>query len=88
MFELPSGQRCQSEFITLWELFDHRDELERCMQMFAEKAKEIRGVNPFSTIVTCAPTTRHILENVHADIETKDEKVQAALPRSLSISRR
>jgi orotate phosphoribosyltransferase len=73
-FETTSGS-FQKYFITLWELFDQRKHFSECMQMFASEAQQIRREKPFSSIVTCTETAKHIMDHVHAAIETDHEKV-------------
>ena len=74
VFELTSG-KYQTEFITLWELFDEREAFKECMYMFSMKARYIRSIRPYTSIVTCTETAKHILDHVHASIETDDEKI-------------
>lgn len=74
-FELVSG-RYQKKFITLWELFDHPEEFKQCLEALAQKAREIRtGGRYFSTVVTSSPTSRYLMEHLHARIEDDQDPV-------------
>lgn len=74
VFKLHSD-RLQKEFVTLWELFDEPQDFERCVSELAEAAKEIRQQTPFTSIITCTPTARHITDHLHSKIEGDREKV-------------
>jgi orotate phosphoribosyltransferase len=73
-FQLTSGAFL-TEFITLWELFDHRREFKEFIAKFAEKAQEIHQENPYAAIVTATATSKHILEHAHALIEGDRYKI-------------
>jgi hypothetical protein len=75
-FRLATSMRHQKEFISLWELFDHPVEFADCCDALVERAKSIRSKNPYSTIVTCTATAKHLLERIHSRIETDQEPVQ------------
>jgi|GEM_PF-3354771 hypothetical protein len=75
-FQLGSSERFQKEFITLWELFDHRKDFDECVERLAELIAVIRRETPFTSIVSCTATSRHILERLHARIESPKEKIR------------
>ena len=75
-FRLATSTRFQKEFVSLWELFDHTNEYKVCSTALADLAKSIRQVNPFSAIVTCTATAKHLLERIHSLVETEREPVQ------------
>lgn len=59
-----SGKKFYKEFITLWELFDHRKMFESCLERIVEMARRIYAENPFSQIVTCTSTGRELGANI------------------------
>lgn len=68
-FKLRASGRCQKEYVTLWEIFDHTSLLAKCKTMLTVKVKEIRRANPFTTIVSCSPPGKYLLQAIHTDIE-------------------
>jgi|GEM_PF-6897426 len=74
LFEV-SGQ-LQDRYVSMWHFFAHREAFRECVRMFALLVRDIRRKFPFSTIVTDSPTTRHLVDASHAEIEAKDEVVE------------
>lgn len=76
-FRLGSSDRCQREFVCLWELFDESDVFPICLDRASDLVNHIRDNNsPFTTIVTATVTAKHIVDQLHAKIETNSEKVR------------
>ena len=71
-FKLQSSGKCQKEYITFWELFDHWTDLKKCGEMVALKIREIGKKQAFNTIVTCSPPARYLLQLIHHQIERPD----------------
>ncbi|HEY2169388.1 MAG TPA: hypothetical protein VGJ30_07160, partial [Candidatus Angelobacter sp.] len=75
VFQLTSG-RNQRKFVTLWQLFDE-PEFPSCVQHLSEKVREIRRHNSFGAIVTCTATSRHLMDSIHSEIETREGSVNS-----------
>lgn len=60
-FKLQNGEVVK-EFVTIWELFDHREEFRQCIDMLAAKAREIWRRIRFTKIVSASPTARELAE--------------------------
>lgn len=69
-FKLLSGQVVK-RFVTIWELFDHREEFEECLEMLTKKALEIRARVRFSRIVTATPSARELAYSLFARIQER-----------------
>lgn len=68
-FHLTSG-RYRREFISMWELFDHPAEFDRCIDMLVERAVLIyKREQSFNTIVTCTHTAREIVRHLRPKLE-------------------
>jgi orotate phosphoribosyltransferase len=74
VFETSSG-RFHDEFITLWELFDERDLFSACIDQLAALARRVRVEKGYTTIVTSTATAKHLVEYVHARIESADDRI-------------
>ncbi len=68
VFLLTSG-KYRRKFVSLWELFDHPDELKNCVNALVARAVGIGREHHFNTIVTCTPTAREILHHVQPLLE-------------------
>lgn len=69
-FMVPPSGHCLKNYISLWEIFDHGEELEELGQEVARIASEIRRDKLFTMIVTCSPPSRLLLQLFHDRIET------------------
>ena len=70
-FYLTSG-RYRRQFISIWELFDHPDEFDRCIAMLVRRAVLIyEKERLFNTIVTCTHTARELVRHVRPMLELK-----------------
>jgi orotate phosphoribosyltransferase len=74
VFETSSG-RFHDEFITLWELFDERELFSACVERLAGLARQVRDEKGYTTIVTSTATAKHLVEYVHAKIESADDRI-------------
>src|SRR5271157_1602052 len=80
-FQLATSHRCQREFVCLWELFGE-PEFKKCVEVLTSTADFIRQKTPFTTIVTATAIAKHLVELIHALVETEREPVRVeALPR-------
>lgn len=73
-FELYSGV-LRKEFVTLWELFDEQRMYEECIEHLATLIQSIGDIHEFDAVVTCTETARHIVEQLHSEIESKTRSV-------------
>lgn len=72
---LTSTGRYHRKFITLWELFDERGLFNECVQRMAEVARQIRDEKGYTTIVTSTAAAKHLVEHVHAQIESAENRL-------------
>lgn len=75
VFETTSG-RYHDEFVTLWKLFDERDLFTACVYRLTELARRARDEKGYTTIVTSTATAKHLVEYVHAKIESADDRIE------------
>ena len=75
-FEITSGGY-QRYFVTLWRLFDKEALFEECMAELAAIATRIRSRPDkwYDTIVTYTPTAKHLMEHLHARVETEGDEL-------------
>lgn len=69
-FKLQNGEVVK-EFVTIWELFDHREEFHKCIEMLAGKAEEIYGRLRFTKIISASPTARELAEYLFDALKRK-----------------
>jgi orotate phosphoribosyltransferase len=72
---LTSSGRYHRQFVSLWELFDQRDLLNQCVDRMAEIARQVRDEKGYTTIVTSTLVAKHLVERVHALIESADYRL-------------
>src|SRR5262249_17253499 len=77
-FKLQNGQIVK-QFITIWELFDHRQELKKCIVKLTEKASEIRQRVNFSKIITATTTAKELAENLFDSLRNKIPEQELAI---------
>ena len=69
-FKLLSGQIVK-EFVTIWELFDHRTEFETCIDELTQRAIEIHDQVDFTSIVTCTQPTRELVTHIYPKLRDR-----------------
>ena len=76
-FELTSG-KFQSQYITLWGLFDKLDEFQQCIRMLAQMAKKIRyeDGNWYDAIVTCTATAKHLVDYLQTQFDPEEDEIE------------
>jgi hypothetical protein len=78
-FHLASD-RFREKFVSLWELFDHRNEFNDCIGQLTKRAVAIYEAGyAFNTIVTCTHTARELVRHLRPEVERQ-------LDRTIEVS--
>lgn len=80
IYQLASGMFAR-QFISLWELFDHLDEFNDCIEKLAQKTLAIRRDRPFSHIVSITDTARELVNHILPVVNESYDKSNFSLIR-------
>ena len=69
-FQLNSGIAVK-QFLTIWEMFDHRQELRRCTNELVRMARELIERLHYTKVATCTATARELANYVLDEVRTQ-----------------